>query len=77
MSQSWLSVTTQNSLQMSPFQEAFPEDNLHEAITLLSFIYNTYYWKLHYLFTSSLLTNYNKNLMNLSEDSSWGNGVLQ
>lgn len=65
LSQSWLSVTTQNFLQMSPSQEALPEDNLHEAITLLCFIYDTYYRKLHYLFTSSCLTNCNKNLMSL------------
>lgn len=77
LSQSCLNVITQNSLQMSPFQEAFPEDNLHEAITLLCFIYNTYYRKLHYLFTSRLLSNCNKNLISLSEDPSGGNGVLQ
>lgn len=53
LSQGWLCVITQNSLQMSPPLEAFSEDNLHQAITLPCFIHNTYDQKLHYLFTNN------------------------
>lgn len=57
LSQSWLCVITQISLQMSPPLEAFSEDNLHQAITLLCFIHNTYDQKLHYLLTNNPHTN--------------------